>query len=421
MQLKDPKEPYLPGHKNLDDSVLLEPPERRFTPLKLFVCTYVAKLDNLHMDFVKLSERFCEDPHGALLATNSNYGHACQPGYEHLLKLPKEQVDKYTPSRSRPRKVQGDGTCFNSAVEPVVGITHPGIKNGKVYKIKCFPSTGETQVPGVVCPDLSDGGAVLRAFVGYLNELGVGDRAGPELPPTPIGIVHEGPNMLNYKWRLVRNSPRILIDTCALADYFTLLEMGRLVAGMVPTSAHLARFAEWPAVLLPPYPIRETKPPTDDVKVSFRFKTGSRSPRVNVFQEGKMNVLGAQTEESVHSIYAFFEQLFEANWYRLVCLQPRHDKELKQRSQAMAAPLRAPRKPAPDPIPSIPDVDIARLIKYGFLPDTASMSAEDVPAPTMPDAKQHELLREVETLLDDYLDEDVSEKDASSGEFSGEF
>ncbi len=441
---KDQREVYLQGHKDLEDSVLLEPPPVLFTPLKLFVCTYVAKLDNLHMDFVKLSERLCEDPHGALLATNSNFGHACQPGYEHFLKLPKAQpvIDEYVPSRSRPRKVQGDGTCFNSAVEPIVQIDYPGIRNGKVYKIKCFPSTGETQVPGVVCPDLSDGGAALRAFVGYLNELGVGDQTEPEHAEqrAQIGIINEGPNMMNYKWRLIRNSPRILIDTCALADYMALLESERLVAGKEPTITQMALFAAWPAAVLPPYPIREVSPPSGDVKVSFRFKIGIRTPRVNVFQEGKMNVLGANSEESVLQIYAFFEQLFEVNWSRLVCLQPRHDKELKQRSERIlkaaeqklveARPARR-REPPVSEAPAIPEEDILRLIKYGFLAEPGEMSemsfegmigAERIAysmarsEPDAENARAHSLLQEVEALLDGYLDEG---QDAEAGSDEG--
>jgi hypothetical protein len=400
---KEQKEAYLPNHKNLDDEILLEPPEVRFTELTLFVCTYVAKLGNLHMDFVELSHLLCENPHGALLAVNSNFGHACQPGHENLLKLPKPQPEPfvngqtpYVPSRSRPRKVQGDGTSFNSAVEPIVWIDYPGLKgkDGNRYKIKCFPTTGETQVPGVVCADLSDGSAVLEAYVGYLNELGVGDRLPDSDLRAPVKVDYEGPNMMNYKWRLVRNSPRILINTAALAEYLVALETERLIEGKKARRAQLARFAGWPHVLLPPFPVRETKPPTDDVKVSFRFQCGERAPRVNVFQEGKMNILGANSVQTAQQIYDFFVRLFETNWSRLVCLQPRQDLERKQRAtQAAASQLahekaqranarlppswratgreaRAPKGPPP----KIPDADIARLVKRGYYPDDASVS-----------------------------------------------
>ena len=170
------KEPFLPNHKWLTDEVLLAPPALGpLTSLTLFVCTYVAKLDNLHISFVELTERMCRNPHGCLLAINSNFGHAAQPGYEGYLKAKKPAPVRTVPARGRPRKVQGDGTCFNSAVEPVITVDHPNIADDKVYFVKCFPTTGETQVPGVILPDISDGHIVLEAFVAYLNEMGVGD------------------------------------------------------------------------------------------------------------------------------------------------------------------------------------------------------------------------------------------------------
>lgn len=348
------RETYLPDHRHLEDSELLAPPALGpFTPLALFVCTYVAKLDNLHMDFVEMTRAMCQRPHGCLLAVNSNFGHAAQPGCERYLKAPKPPPERRTPARSRPRKVQGDGTCFNSAVEPVVAIDHPGLADGKVYFVKCFPTTGETQVPGVVLPDLADGPLVLAAFVGYLNELGVGDAEEPDADKGPEGgaprrravtIASERPNMINYKFRLVRNSPRVLVNLVALSSYLTLLEYTKAVEGTPLTARQAQRFAGWPVVVLPPYPVRETKSPTDDVKVSFRFKEGSSSPRLNIFQEGKVNILGANSGAAAEKIYAFFASLFVENWQTLVSLQPRRDLERRQA-------LRSARPP-PEPAPS---------------------------------------------------------------------
>jgi hypothetical protein len=354
------KEVFLPEHKWLEDGVLLAPPARGpLTPLTLFVCTYVAKLGNLHVNFVELTALMCADPHGVLIALNSNFGHACQPGFEHLLKAPKPPPERRVPARGRARKVQGDGTCFNSAVEPILAVDHPGISDDKIYKVKCFPTTGETQVPGVICPDLSDGRAVLDAFVAYLNELGVGDEepaaaaeeehigAGAPEPRRrlEITIISEQPKMLNYKFRVNRNAPRILVNLRALATYMHSLELTKAVEGTPLTEAQAARFVGWPAVLLPPYPVRETKPPTDDVKVSFRFRGADRAPRINIFQEGKINILGADSVESARKIYDFFVQLFTDNWAMLVCLQPRRDLERRQAARAprpVAAPVPPP-------------------------------------------------------------------------------
>jgi len=441
------REVYLPDHKWLEDSVLLGLPARGpFTTLTLFVCTYVAKLDNLHMNFVELTRVMCQNPHGCLLAANSNFGHAAQPGSERYLKTPKPPRARRAPMRGRPRKVQGDGTCFNSAVEPVITIDHPDLAEGKVYFVKCFPTTGETQVPGVVLPNLADGHLVLAAFVDYLNELGVGDEepgagegedanagrgagadavegadadavegegadadaaegegadagkgvdvgagedagenagenagedagkgagedagedggdgtAGAKPRRRRIAIVREQPNMINYKFRLVRNSPRILVNLYALSAYLCLLEHTKAVEGTPLTETQAARFAGWPAVVLPPYPVRETKAPTDDVKVSFRFLEARRVPRLNIFQEGKVNILGADSEESAARIYDFFARLFAENWSMLVALQPRRDLE---RRQALRAPRALPEPVHPPPPPAtLTDSEVAAIL-----------------------------------------------------------
>lgn len=368
------KEVFLPEHKWLEDAALLAPPARGpLTPLSLFVCTYVAKLGNLHIGFMELTALMCADPHGPLIAINSNFGHACQPGNEHLLKAPKPPPERRVPARGRARKVQGDGTCFNSAVEPILAVDHPGISDDKIYKVKCFPTTGETQVPGVICPDLSDGRAVLDAFVAYLNELGVGDEEPEAAPageeehigvgaPAPrrrleITVISEQPKMLNYKFRVNRNSPRVLVNLRALATYMHSLELTKAVEGTPLTDAQAARFVGWPVVLLPPYPVRETKPPIDDVKVSFRFRGADRAPRINIFQEGKINILGADSVESARKIYDFFIQLFTDDWAMLVCLQPRHDLERRQAARA-PRPVAAP---APPPV-QLTDAEVDALL-----------------------------------------------------------
>jgi hypothetical protein len=341
------RELFLPDHRWLDDGALLTLPARGpFTPLTLFVCTFVTELQNLHTDFVALTRDLCAGPRGCLLAINSNFGHAAQPGYEKYLKAPKAAPERQVPTRGRARKMQGDGTCFNSAVEPVIAIDHPGIPDDKVYKVKCFPSTGETQVPGVICADLSDGEPVLESFTAYLNELGVGDLEEGEVPGGTDGrpprrkmVLYTGgkPTMMYYKFRLIRNSPRILVSLYSLAAYLLHLEAFKVVEGKPLTEAQAMRFTGWPAILAPPFPVRETKLPTDDVKVSFRFEGATRSPRVNIFQEGKVNILGAESERTAELIYDYLVGLFTANWSMLVVLKPYRDAE---RRAAARAPLR---------------------------------------------------------------------------------
>ena len=329
-----------------EDSALMALPARGpLSPLTMFVTTYRAKLGNLHISCEDLTRRMCATLHAPLVAFNSNYGHACQPGYESLLKARVPPPERLGPMRGRLRKEQGDGTCFNSAVEPIIVIAdHPGISEYKVYKVKCFPTTGETQIPGVICADLSDGRAVLETFVRYLNQLGVGDvdpgggGGGAEPRRLPVTAINENPNMLNYKFFINRTSDRTLVNLRKLALYMNCLELTKAVQGGGLKESQAALFAEWTAVVLPPYPVRETKPPTDDIKVSFHFQVAKREPRINIFQGGKINILGADSAESADRIYNFFVQLFMENWTKLICLQPRSDVE---RRAARAAELPA--------------------------------------------------------------------------------
>ena len=378
-------ETFTPNHANLADSELIALPVKPLSPLRLFVCTYSGLLSNLHLDVDELTARLCNAPHGVLRAINSNYGHAYQPGFAHLAKAaPPPPPPAARPARGRPRKGQGDGTCFNSAVEPIIELVDNGAAfPNKVYKTKVFSSTGETQVPGVLSPDLSDGHAALEALVAYLNELSVGDsangtvappwaqlrkvaedsaRAGDNVaiteyrrqlaeytsvpPPGPrmlITIAREGPKMLNYKFRINRSSPRMFINLAALATYLGALETianlpANLPADLTPRflTYYNAIGMPMPNIILPPFPVRETNPPMDDVKVSFRFRCASRSPRVNVFQGGKVNILGADSVDCADQIYEFFDTIFRQNWNLLVCLQPRRDKNVDAASAAPA-------------------------------------------------------------------------------------
>lgn len=287
-------------------------PTEIFSELNLFVCTYVAKLNNINIGFEQLTHILTSNLSGDILAINSNYGHASQPGYECFVKHPKVvNNDKSTVyTKGRIRKIQGDGTCFNSAIEPVIRIDE-SVEN-KVYYIKCFPTTGETQIPGVIKDNFSDGHQVLVTFINYLNNLQIGIK-NEDGTHKQINIEHEGPKMLNYKFKLYRENNRILINLIKIAEYLIMLEKKE-------------DFDSWIPVELP-FVLKEIKSPVDDIKVSFRFQTSiKRAPRINIFQEGKINILGAETIESAKLIYIFLTNIFKLNWSKLINIKPEKDK-----------------------------------------------------------------------------------------------
>jgi len=183
----------------------------------------------------------------------------------------------------------------------------------KFYYIKCFPTTGETQIPGVIKSDFSDGHQVLVTFINYLNDLNIGLKNEDDDFHKKIYIEREGPKMLNYKFKLNRENNRILINLINISEFLIILEQKMDVE-------------DWTRVDLP-FEIKEIKSPVDDIKVSFRFQTSiRRAPRINIFQEGKINILGAESIDSAKLIYIFLTDVFKFNWIKLINLKPEKDK-----------------------------------------------------------------------------------------------
>lgn len=277
-----------------------------FTDLTLFVCTYVAKLKNINISFIELSNIISKNLTDEVIAINSNYSHASNPGFEHFIKKPKKS------NKEKTRKIQGDGTCFNSAIEPVIKL--PSGKEDKFYFIKCFPTTGETQIPGVINPDLSDGHDVLVILVNYFNKLNLGTNG------KLIEIQSENPKMLNYKFRLVKDSERVLINLFKLSDYLIMAENEKF-----NINSSKKTIDEW-IIVHQPFLIKEVKSAIDDIKVSFKMQTDvKKAPRINIFQGGKINILGANNEDSIKLIYQFLTDLFKNNWNILINIKPEKD------------------------------------------------------------------------------------------------
>lgn len=423
------EEAFLPGHEDLPDGVLGALPETEVvTPPLLFVCTFGATLAMRVPlpEFVALVlggvEARAGDwapgagaggpgapafTGGAVVAVNSNLGAACRPGFEGVLKT---EGGRPQARLGRPRRVQGNGTCFNSAVEPVVRLEGPGVDPRKIYKLKCFPTTGKTQITGGIRLDLADVRQVLEVFVGFLRAQGVRAPDGE-----PVWVRESGPTMLNFKFAVRRSSPRVLVNHAALNAVVRRLELARAVEGEAPALLrppspppfpdydYLGRGEAAPpppgpaapegGIPLPPFPLIETKPHPEDVKVSFHFRVNGRSPRVNVFQSGKINLLGFGSVEAALAVHAFFVRLFTAAWPRLVALRPRPDAAPAGRGPRGAAPRAPPRgraparpaRPAPfAPIFAPPPAPGAPARPAPARPAPAPARAAPAPAPAAP-------------------------------------
>jgi hypothetical protein len=352
------------GRGPAPDPDLLPPLGPAFSPPLLFVCTFYSTLVGSKIGVPELTEllllRGQEFP--ALAVVNSNYGNCCfRPGYE-------AYVSRRKPDREKPRKVQGNGSSFNSAVELVLALELPDSPPGKVYRAKLFPSRLSIQIPGVIRADLTDGNLAIEEVARILSALGVPVRPGP---PGEARLI-------NHKFCLQRRSPRVLVNLGALGALVLGLERAGLHAGApAPAEALAAVAAEAglpPAELaaaLPPYPLRETKCATNDVKLSFKFQVGGRNPRVNVFQRGKVNILGAAAFSTAPEIHAFFVRLFGAFWRQLVAVVPLSDAELLRPGLpgAPARPPPSPRPPSPATLAELEALGSALLAAGLYAPE----------------------------------------------------
>ena len=88
--------------------------------LTMFTCTLRLRLSNINCTPESLSKVL--NPTGCVKAINSNFHHKAQEGYLNFKKEPSQK-------RKCKRKFQGDGTCFNSAVEAIMFPEHTEPKN----------------------------------------------------------------------------------------------------------------------------------------------------------------------------------------------------------------------------------------------------------------------------------------------------
>ena len=238
-------------------------------PFQMFVCTYGVQMTELkisHRDLIKKLE-----PDGMVKVLNCNYEHKTAVGYEEFKKTAKK--------KNNPRNGEGDRTCLNSAIEPrifpddtfraEVGIG----ESKKVYRMKCFPTTGSLQVTGVVLESLEDGAAVAQTWVNYLNKQLKLDE--------PIRILSQSIMMLNFKTKIPIGKDEI-INMHRLTQHFIAHQYDKIVS---------------------------LAPPASREKISFKYNDNKKI-LVVIFPSGCINIFGANRFDSVGKIHSFLERVF---------------------------------------------------------------------------------------------------------------
>ena len=187
-----------------------------FTELINSTCSIQAKLSNVKFKEEDLiHDLYCEKN---IVAIDCNYGHIRLRFYKSPTKnKTSNRGRKKKEIKKKPRKNQGDGTCFGSQISFVIVIDVERKKPEKLdkysntaitiddqyesifkeYKIKLF-RTGVIGIPGVIKEDYSDAKEVIGMLVGYLNKIMYKSK-------NIIQVLDVFPVMKNYKFRLLEN------------------------------------------------------------------------------------------------------------------------------------------------------------------------------------------------------------------------
>ena len=243
------------------------------TPVKLFLATCSYKLSGINKPHDSVIKEL--QPWGNIKSINSNFGWVCEPGYEYLLKKRKKQATS--------RKLQGSGCCFNSAIEPVMPITadliskYPlvtsQLNKNKVYKIKCFTSTGVVQIPGVLLGDLSDGEMAINELIAYFRN------------------IHFDIHIEERKIIIMNFNCRIIVPENSLIDFLALYH--RLKVGTEDMS------------------VTQIPPPYEESQIKAKFNHKTKYATVKIFQTGKINILGCKSREFAIVIYAYLTNIIQ--------------------------------------------------------------------------------------------------------------
>ncbi len=254
-------------------------------------------------------------PDTSIVQYHCNFGKVTYEGYTEVTKIrTTNRGRKKRPRRPRRRRMQGDGTDFNSQITCVVlsTLAPPPDQNGdivvgsRVHKIKVF-RTGKIQVPGVHQTIIDDviecSQKVARIMDFHLHAM--------EVDPTKrVSLINMNPVMKNYKFAV--NLPAFhIIDLDVLRDI--------LIAGKESGWSRCADSLKV-AQSLEIFAVRYTR---DDTKLSINIMTPipdnpSKKTRINIFMRGRVNILGAFYFNITVQIYNFLHALFSARYCELV-------------------------------------------------------------------------------------------------------
>ena len=201
----------------------------------------------------------------------------------------RSRAKKRERTRAKPRKVRGTGTSFDSSI---LFWIHSA-EFGSIYKIRLFRN-GHFGLPGTKPEMIRD---IIRIrdtiFIPLIAQI---LQAAGHLPAPPDvrsqGLV---PIMKNYKWRRFM-PPGTILNLELITERVRSRANETRAMHDVPFRVHYARYI----------------PGESTLSVSFATPTESRaskSIRVNIFQSGKINILGAHVSSITKKICEYLAQV----------------------------------------------------------------------------------------------------------------
>jgi len=208
-----------------------------------------------------------------IVAINSNFCNVCMPGFEKFIKRTKTATGKTT---------QGNNSCFSSCVEFM--IQH----EGKYYKPKLFPRTGQVQLAGGTREDLTDCRACIEKIITFLTYLLKPDAS------VPFTVSDESISLMNYKFHV--NVGEGVLD---------LLHIHALLAA-ASNGADFANDDGFTAGTVPVINI-------SSIKETNQLTATYNGMKIVIQFRGKINISVSKSRDNAVAIYNFLDRLLTEN------------------------------------------------------------------------------------------------------------
>ena len=216
-----------------------------------------------------------------IVAVDCNYG-----THKNELYAPKRAVAKKTKPKKK-RKFQGSGKCFNSQITFYVRIMKNNIP--EQYGFKVF-RTGKLQLPGAKINSIKDIISSIKHIVDILNAALHPDETDIN---KMISLEYVTPSMKNYKF-IIQMDPMYMLN------------LNQLIKIILDKKKNYNKeTCKYPAITDAKYSGEDTK-----LYVNFMKPNSDKPIRVNIFNRGRVNILGGTNDKTTKHIFRFLQGIF---------------------------------------------------------------------------------------------------------------